>query len=114
MSNSDSAGQKTPRYRFWRLYRCNLNFRGREAAAAAASMTSEAKTEARFRLGSPDYLLGPVIEAVIGVIKQSGPQLVSYTPTQKNPDNCPVRPAGSATGNTCNIRISEDQLDCVQ
>ena len=26
MAYSDSAAQITPRHRFWRLYRCNLNF----------------------------------------------------------------------------------------
>ena len=43
--------------------RCNLNFKGRKAAALA---TSEVKTEARFRLSGPDNLLDPVFEAEIG------------------------------------------------
>ena len=44
---------------------CNLKFQGRKAAAL---MTSKVKTEARFGLSSPDYLLGPVFGAEIGLI----------------------------------------------
>ena len=38
-----------------------MNFGGREAAA---SMTSEAKTDARFELSGQDYPQGPILEAV--------------------------------------------------
>ena len=42
-----------------------MNFRGREAVA---SMTSEVKTESRFGLSGPNYHLGPVLDAEIGLI----------------------------------------------
>ena len=58
--------------------RCNLNFRGREAAA---SMTSEVKTEVRFGLSGPSYLLVPVFEAEIGlIIPRSALQKASVPP----------------------------------
>ena len=41
-----------------------MNFRGREAAA---SMTSEVKTEAIFGLGGPNYPQVPILE-VVGAI----------------------------------------------
>ena len=44
---------------------CNLKFQGRQAAA---SMTLEAKTEARFELSGPDYPQVSILEA-IGAIR---------------------------------------------
>ena len=63
-------------------------------------MTSEVKTEARFELSSPSYLLGPDFEAVIGPIEPVKVVKKQMSPKKKEKrDNCPVRPAGSAAGN---------------
>ena len=72
-----------------------MNFRGREAAA---SMTSEVRTEARFELSSPSYLLGPDFEAVVGPIEPVKVVKKQMSPPKKKNAKCPVRPAGSAAG----------------
>ena len=62
-------------------------------------MTSEVKTEARFGLSVPDYLLGPVFEAAIGLVKiVLDPKSKCPKKWGKKTDICPVRPAGSAAG----------------
>ena len=69
-----------------------MNFQGRKAAA---SMALKAKTDARFELSGPSYLLVQVFKAAIGPI---GPvkaleKLVSYKRRRKveKKDFCPVR-----------------------
>ena len=83
--------------------RCNLNFWGREAAA---SMTSEVKTEIKFELSAPNYL--PVLEAGIGLIE------AVLDPKSKCPQkkieygHLPYKTAGSAAVKIlCNHQTSE-------
>ena len=54
-------------------------------------MALEVKTKARFGLSGPGYLLGPVFEAEIGLIKpdRHSKKLVSLP--KKNTDFCPIR-----------------------
>ena len=61
----------------------NLKFQGRKATS---SMTSKFKTETRFGLGVPSYLLGPVIEAAISPFQpvEAVEKLVSYSKKNKN------------------------------
>ena len=65
MPDSDSAAQITPRYRFWKLYQFEFS-RQRDRGL---DDLYKVKTEARFGLASPSYLLGPYFEAVIGPIE---------------------------------------------
>ena len=62
MTDSDSAAQITPTPIF-EAVGAVLKF---EAAEAAASAASAVKTEVRFGLSRPGYLLGVVFEAVDG------------------------------------------------
>ena len=64
-------------------------------------MTSEVKTEARFGLSGPSYLLDPVFEAVeaeIGLIipKPASKKLVSHPKKKKDYGKLPYKTAGSA------------------
>ena len=60
-------------------------------------MASEVKTDSRFGLSGPNYLLGPDFEAVIGPIEAVEVVKKQMSP-QKKRDICPIRPAGFAAG----------------
>ena len=72
-----------------------MNFRGCESAASA---TSKVKSEARFGLSGPSYLLASVFDAEIGPIEATLDRKRKSTSDLKKPTYIPGRPAGSAAG----------------
>ena len=63
-----------------------MNFRGRKAVG---SMASKAKTDARFELSRPSYLLDPVFEVEIGPIEAVLDRKSKCTSNQKTPTFAP-------------------------
>ena len=72
-----------------------LNFRGCEAAV---SVTSEVKTDARFGLNGPSYLLGPDFEAVVESIEPV--EVVKKQMDPKKDGHLRYKTAGSAAVKT--------------